>query len=32
VGQFLVVRSWLQINRLQKIDALARAAFAAAVE
>jgi hypothetical protein len=27
----LVVRSWLQINRLQKIDALARAAFKAAI-
>jgi hypothetical protein len=27
----LVVCSWLQINRLQKIDALARAAFAAAI-
>jgi hypothetical protein len=28
----LVVRSRLQINRLQRIDAVARAAFAAAVE
>jgi hypothetical protein len=27
----LLVRSWLQINRLQKNDALARAVFAAAV-
>jgi hypothetical protein len=27
----LLVRSWLQINRLQKNDALARAAFAVAI-
>jgi hypothetical protein len=31
VRQFLIVSSWLQINKLQKIDALARAAFAAAI-